>query len=112
MHNNIMVAGSRDRPPMLTTGRFAQWQSRFMRYVDTKPSGEALRKCILQGPYKLSTVIIPGQLATDESPEVKEQTVLETFSNISPKNKGHYDAAKEAIHLILAGIEDDIYSKL
>ncbi|GJV35881.1 retrovirus-related pol polyprotein from transposon TNT 1-94 [Tanacetum coccineum] len=28
MHNNIMVAGSRDRPPMLATGRYAQWQSR------------------------------------------------------------------------------------
>ncbi|GJY79194.1 integrase, catalytic region, zinc finger, CCHC-type containing protein [Tanacetum coccineum] len=48
MHNNIMVAGLRDHPPMLATRRYAQWQSRFMRYVDTKPNGEALRKCILQ----------------------------------------------------------------
>ncbi|GKA77074.1 hypothetical protein Tco_0783535 [Tanacetum coccineum] len=38
MHNNIMAAGSRDRPPMLATGRYAQWQSPFMRYVDTKPN--------------------------------------------------------------------------
>ncbi|GJY05458.1 retrovirus-related pol polyprotein from transposon TNT 1-94 [Tanacetum coccineum] len=38
MHNNIMAAGSRDRPPMLAMGRYAQWQSRFMRYVDTKPN--------------------------------------------------------------------------
>ncbi|GJS06229.1 hypothetical protein Tco_0363025 [Tanacetum coccineum] len=28
MHNNIMTDGSRDRPPMLATGRYAQWQSR------------------------------------------------------------------------------------
>ncbi|GJX76407.1 hypothetical protein Tco_0323218 [Tanacetum coccineum] len=110
MHNNIMAAGSRDRPPMLATGRYAQWQSRFMRYVDTKPNGEALRKFILQGPYKLSTVTIPGQPATNESLEVEEQTVLETFSNIRPENKAHYDAEKEAIHLILTGIMDDIYS--
>ncbi|GKE28421.1 retrovirus-related pol polyprotein from transposon TNT 1-94, partial [Tanacetum coccineum] len=27
MHNNIMAAGSRDRPPMLATGRYAQWRS-------------------------------------------------------------------------------------
>ncbi|GJT32281.1 hypothetical protein Tco_0922700 [Tanacetum coccineum] len=81
-----------------------------MRYVDTKPNGEALRKCILQGPYKLSTVIIPGQPATDESPEVEEQTILETFSNISPENKAHYDAEKEAIHFILTRIGYDIYS--
>nr|GEU67280.1 reverse transcriptase domain-containing protein [Tanacetum cinerariifolium] len=59
MHNNIMADGSRDCPSMLATGRYVQWQSRFMRYVDTKPNGDALRKCILQGPYTLSTVIIP-----------------------------------------------------
>ncbi|GJU16180.1 hypothetical protein Tco_1144146 [Tanacetum coccineum] len=95
MHNNIMEAGSRDRPPMLATGRYAQWQSRFMRYVDTKSNGDALRKFILQGPYKLSTVTIPGQPAIDESPAVKEQTVLETFSNITPENKAHYNAKKK-----------------
>ncbi|GJT50048.1 hypothetical protein Tco_0976205 [Tanacetum coccineum] len=68
MHNNIMAAGLRDRLPMLATGRYAQWQSRFMRYVDTKPNGEALRKCILQ--------------------------------------------EKEAIHLLLTRIRDEIYSTI
>ncbi|GJS76271.1 hypothetical protein Tco_0726152 [Tanacetum coccineum] len=77
MHNNIMAADSRDCPPMLASGRYAQWQSRFMRYVDTKPNGEALRKCILQGPYKISNIIIQE---------------------------------KKAIHLLLTGIRDDIYS--
>ncbi|GJU63830.1 retrovirus-related pol polyprotein from transposon TNT 1-94 [Tanacetum coccineum] len=48
MHNNIMAAGSRDRPPMLATGRHPQWQSRFLRYIDTRPNGDALRKCILE----------------------------------------------------------------
>ncbi|GJS89913.1 retrovirus-related pol polyprotein from transposon TNT 1-94 [Tanacetum coccineum] len=110
MHNNIMAVGSRDCPPMLATGRYAQWQSRFMRYVDTKPNGEALRKCILQGPYKLSNTIILGQRTTDESIEVPERTVVETFSNIFHKNKAHYDAEKEAIHLLLTGIGDEIYS--
>ncbi|GJV76634.1 hypothetical protein Tco_1508218 [Tanacetum coccineum] len=64
MHNNIMATGSKDRPPMLATGRYAQWRSRFLRYIDTRPNGDALQKCIL----------------------------------------------KEAIHLILTGIEDEIYS--
>nr|GEZ61118.1 hypothetical protein [Tanacetum cinerariifolium] len=61
-----MAAGSRDLPPMLATGRYPQWHSRFLRYVDTRPNGEALRKCIL--------------------------------------------TEKEAIHLILTGIGDAIYS--
>ncbi|GKC73661.1 hypothetical protein Tco_1119544 [Tanacetum coccineum] len=110
MHNNIMVASSRDCPPMLATGRYTQWQSCFMRYINTRPNGEALRKRILQGPYILSTVTIPDQPATDDSLAVEEQRVLETLSNISPKNKAHYDAEKELIHLLLTGIGDEIYS--
>nr|GEZ38708.1 hypothetical protein [Tanacetum cinerariifolium] len=74
MHNNIVAVGLRDRPPILATGRYAQWQSRFMRYVDTKPNDDALRKCILQGPYTLSNVTIPVQPATNDSPAVEEQT--------------------------------------
>ncbi|GJY42695.1 hypothetical protein Tco_0430908 [Tanacetum coccineum] len=83
MHNNIMLAGSRDRPPMLALGRYAQWQSRSMRYVDTRSNAEALKKCILQA--------------------------VETFSNISPENKAHYDSENEAIHLLLTGIGYEIY---
>nr|GEV57129.1 Gag-Pol polyprotein [Tanacetum cinerariifolium] len=105
-----MEAGSRDRPPMLATRRYDIWQSCFMRYVDTKPNGESLKKCILQDPDKVSNIIILGQPAIDESLEVLERIVLETFLNISPKNKAHYDAQKEAIHLLLTGIGDEIYS--
>ncbi|GJR35090.1 copia-type pol polyprotein [Tanacetum coccineum] len=60
MHNNIMAAGSRDRPPMLATGRYAQWRSRFLRYIDTRPNGDALRKCILKGPYTPTIVKTPA----------------------------------------------------
>ncbi|GJU03224.1 hypothetical protein Tco_1113562 [Tanacetum coccineum] len=83
MHNNIMAAGSRDRPPMLATRRYAQWQSRFLRYIDTRPNGDALRKCILE---------------------------VETIMNMSPENKAHFESEKEAIHLLLTGIGDEIYS--
>nr|GEV58067.1 hypothetical protein [Tanacetum cinerariifolium] len=76
MLNNIMAAGSKDRPPMLVTGRYAQWQSRFSRYIDIRPNGDALRKCILEAPYIPFTVTIP---------------------------------AKEAIHLLLNEIGDEIY---
>ncbi|GJZ40310.1 hypothetical protein Tco_0586873 [Tanacetum coccineum] len=49
VHNDIMAAGSRDRPPMLAMGRYAQWQSRFMRYVNTKPNSKELKQCIFKG---------------------------------------------------------------
>nr|GEZ63504.1 hypothetical protein [Tanacetum cinerariifolium] len=79
MHNSIMAAGSRDRPPMLAPGRYPQWRSRFLRYVDTRPN-------------------------------VPEHTTIKTPSNMSPENKAYFLAKKEAIHLILTRIGDDLYS--
>ncbi|GJX18497.1 retrovirus-related pol polyprotein from transposon TNT 1-94 [Tanacetum coccineum] len=78
MHNNIMAAGSRDHPPMLATGRYAQWQS-----------------------------LVP---ATNNTPAVPERTAVETILTMSPENKAHYESEKEAIHLLLTGIGDEIYS--
>ncbi|GJX05782.1 retrovirus-related pol polyprotein from transposon TNT 1-94 [Tanacetum coccineum] len=43
-------------------------ESRFLRYIDTTPNGDALRKCILEGPYKLTTVTIPVVPATNDTP--------------------------------------------
>nr|GEW41886.1 hypothetical protein [Tanacetum cinerariifolium] len=85
MHNNIMAAGSRDRPPMLATGRYAQSLHTFY-------------------------VIIPAIPATDYSPKVLEQTTVETLLNMSPENKELYQLEKEAIHLLLTGFGDKIYS--
>ncbi|GJX86882.1 hypothetical protein Tco_0337656 [Tanacetum coccineum] len=110
MHNNIMAAASRDRPPMPATGRYAQWQSHFLRYIDIRPNGDALRKCILKWPYTPSTVTIPVIPATDDSLKVLERTAVETILNMSPENKAHYESEKEAIHLLLTGIRDEIYS--
>nr|GEV41625.1 hypothetical protein [Tanacetum cinerariifolium] len=83
MHNNIMAASLKDHPPMLRTRRYTQWQSRFLRYIDTRPNGDALRKCILE---------------------------VETILNMSPENKAHFESEKEVIYLILTGIGDEIYS--
>nr|GEU88237.1 RNA-directed DNA polymerase, eukaryota [Tanacetum cinerariifolium] len=110
MHKNVMVVGSRDRPPMLATGRYPQWRSRFLRYIDTRPNGEALRKCILSGPYKPKTILVQAVEATDDSPAVPEHMTVEKPMNMSPENKAHFLAEKEAIHLILTGIGNEIYS--
>ncbi|GJT13465.1 retrovirus-related pol polyprotein from transposon TNT 1-94 [Tanacetum coccineum] len=110
MHNNIMAAGSRDRPPMLATGRYAQWRSRFLRYIDTRPNGDALRKCILKGPYTPTIVTTPAVPATEDSPAVPEQTTVEIVMNMTPENRAHFESKKEVIHLILTGIGDEIYS--
>nr|GEX73865.1 retrovirus-related Pol polyprotein from transposon TNT 1-94 [Tanacetum cinerariifolium] len=48
--------------------------------------------------------------ATDDSPAIPEHTTVETPMNMSPTNKAHFKEQKEAIHLILTGIKDEIYS--
>nr|GEX03584.1 hypothetical protein [Tanacetum cinerariifolium] len=76
MHNNIMAAGSRDRPPMLYTGQYAQSRPHFLRYIDTRPNGDALRKCNLEGPYTLSIVVVLAIPKIENSPAVPEHTTL------------------------------------
>ncbi|GJU05814.1 hypothetical protein Tco_1122244 [Tanacetum coccineum] len=82
MHNNIMVAGN----------------------------GEYLRKCIFEGPYKLTSVVIEAVAATVNSPEVPQHDEAETVHNMSAENKLYFQAEKEAIFLLLTGIGDEIYS--
>ncbi|GJY07430.1 hypothetical protein Tco_0374484 [Tanacetum coccineum] len=91
MHNNIMTAGSRYRPSMLATGRYAQWKSCFLRYIDTRPNGDTLRKCILEGSYKLTTVTFSVVPAIDDTLAVPERTAVETLLTMSPENKAHYE---------------------
>nr|GFA06260.1 hypothetical protein [Tanacetum cinerariifolium] len=97
---------------MLATGRYPQWHSRFLRYIDTRPNGKALRKCILSDPYKPTTVLVQAVEATDDSPSIPEHTTIETPMNMSPENKAYFLAEKEAIHLILTRIRDEIYSTI
>ncbi|GJV86162.1 hypothetical protein Tco_1526060 [Tanacetum coccineum] len=74
-------------------------------------NGDAYGSAILERvSLHSSTVIIPAVPATDNSPAVPEQTTVETILNMSPENKAHFESEKEAIHLILTGIGDEIYS--
>ncbi|GJV53730.1 retrovirus-related pol polyprotein from transposon TNT 1-94 [Tanacetum coccineum] len=110
MHNNIMAAGSKDRPPMLGPGRYSQWRSRFLRYIDTKPNGGGLKKSILSGPYVPTTVQVQAVEAAEGRPAVPQHTSVETILNMTPENKEHFQSEKEAIFLLLTGIGDEIYS--
>ncbi|GJV47442.1 integrase, catalytic region, zinc finger, CCHC-type containing protein [Tanacetum coccineum] len=51
LHNAIMEAGSKDRPPMLAPGNYVQWKSRIKRYIDTKPNSELIHYSLQNPPY-------------------------------------------------------------
>ncbi|GJT15246.1 hypothetical protein Tco_0873952 [Tanacetum coccineum] len=79
-------------------------------YIDTKGNGEYLRKCIFEGPYKLTSVVIEAVAATVNSPEVPQHDEAKIVHNMSAENKLYFQAEKEAIFLLLTGIGDEIYS--
>nr|GEX09522.1 hypothetical protein [Tanacetum cinerariifolium] len=53
LHNAIMKAGGKDRPPMLAPGNYVQWKSRIKRYIDTKPNHELNHYYLENPPYQL-----------------------------------------------------------
>ncbi|GKA15663.1 hypothetical protein Tco_0695410 [Tanacetum coccineum] len=110
MHKDIMVAGSKDRLLMLATERYAQWQSHFMRYVDTKYNKKELKKCTFDGPYVMTRVLVLAKPATETYPPIPKHTVPETYENALPETCAYIDFEAKAIHLILSVIRDDIYS--
>nr|GEY59734.1 reverse transcriptase [Tanacetum cinerariifolium] len=71
-------AGSRDRPPMLATGRYPQWRSRFLQYTDTRPNDVAAFLVHAIGNAFLVHVVA----AADDSPAIPEHTIVETPMNM------------------------------
>ncbi|GKG14635.1 hypothetical protein Tco_0354235, partial [Tanacetum coccineum] len=57
--------------------------------------GDALRKCILKGPYTPTIVTTPAVPATEDSPTVHEQTTVETVMNMTPENRAHFESEKD-----------------
>ncbi|GJR94929.1 hypothetical protein Tco_0267103 [Tanacetum coccineum] len=51
----------------------------------SRPNGDALKKCILEGPYTPTTVIIPAVPAMDNSPAVLKRTTVETVAIVVNK---------------------------
>nr|GFB99420.1 hypothetical protein [Tanacetum cinerariifolium]GFC55929.1 hypothetical protein [Tanacetum cinerariifolium] len=62
---------------------------------DTRPNGDALRKYILSGPYKPTTVLVQAVAETDDSPAIPEHTTVETPMNMSLENKARFKKKKK-----------------
>nr|GEW26584.1 ribonuclease H-like domain-containing protein [Tanacetum cinerariifolium] len=100
MHNDIMAAGSKERPPMLAPGSHAQWKSRFMRYVDTKHNIELLKKNIYKGPYVMTEVQHEDTPAKDDTARQPGRIVEKTYLNTTPDMKALIVAEQgEAINI-------------
>ncbi|GJV18787.1 hypothetical protein Tco_1367807 [Tanacetum coccineum] len=69
LHNAIIEAGGKYRPPMLAPGNYVQWKSRIKRYIDTKPNSELIHYCLANPPHIFTWVeqISPVSEASSET---------------------------------------------
>nr|GEX23956.1 hypothetical protein [Tanacetum cinerariifolium] len=109
LHNAIMGAGSKDRPPMLALGNYIQWKSRIKRYIDTKPNRELIYFCLTNPPYELGWKEKPI-LDAEGNPTIATQQVFETYQNVKQEINDQLNAEAKAVQIILTGIDNDICS--
>ncbi|GJV73373.1 hypothetical protein Tco_1493368 [Tanacetum coccineum] len=109
LHNAIMEAGSKDRPPMLAPGNYVQWKSRIKRYIDTKPNSELIHYCLQNLPYTYQWAEKTVPVAEGSS-ETTTERYMENYKNVSQDIRDQLNAKAEAVQIILTGIDNDIYS--
>nr|GEV13667.1 hypothetical protein [Tanacetum cinerariifolium] len=109
LHNAIIEAGSKDRPPMLAPGNYIQWKSRIKRYIDTKPNHELIHFCLMNPPYELGWKE-KFLLDSEGNPTTATEKVFETYKSVTQEIRDQLNAEDEAVQIILIGIDNDIYS--
>nr|GEW55901.1 hypothetical protein [Tanacetum cinerariifolium] len=109
LHNAIMEADSKDRPPMLAPGNYVQWKSRIKGYINIKPNHELIHYCLTNPPYELGW--IGKEIPISEGcPITRTERFQETYKNVSQEIHDQLNAEAEAVQIILTGIDNDIYS--
>nr|GEZ43782.1 hypothetical protein [Tanacetum cinerariifolium] len=84
LHNAIMEAGSKDRPPMLAPGDYDGKTKKF-KLLKEVPTSEG-------------------------SPITRTERVNETYKNVSQEIRDQLNGEAEAVQIILTGLDNDIYS--
>ncbi|GKE72993.1 hypothetical protein Tco_1535034, partial [Tanacetum coccineum] len=109
LHNAIMEAGCKDRPPMLAPSNYVQWKSKIKRYINTKPNNELIHYCFQNPPYKFKWTEKTVPVAEGSS-ETTTEWYIENYKNVSQDIRDQLNAEAEAFQIILSGIDNDIYS--
>ena len=101
---NVIVAGSDNRPPMLDKSNYSSSASRMLLYIRGKPNGKLLVDYVLNGPFKYGTMLIPG---TDTNPAVVRER---TYTDLTEEEKLRKSVDITATNIVLQGLPQDIYN--
>nr|GFB08586.1 hypothetical protein [Tanacetum cinerariifolium]GFB42463.1 hypothetical protein [Tanacetum cinerariifolium] len=96
LHNAIMEAGGKDRPPMLAPGNYVQWKSIIKRYINTKPNHELVHYCLKNPPYEYKWTD-KDVLVAEGSSEITNKRYIENYKNVSQNIHDQLNAEAEAV---------------
>ncbi|GKE59115.1 hypothetical protein Tco_1498300 [Tanacetum coccineum] len=105
MAENVIAAGSENRPPMLEKGMYDSWKTRIKLYIQGKENGEMLIDLIKNGPVKLLPEITVKD--TDGITNIRRP---QKVTDLSQKEKLRYDRDIRVVNIILLGLPVDIYT--
>ncbi|GJS80724.1 hypothetical protein Tco_0730605 [Tanacetum coccineum] len=95
LHNAIIEAGGKDRPPMLAPSNYFQWKSRIKRYINTKPNNELIHYCLKNPPYKFKwtekTILV-----AEGSSKTTTERYMENYKNVLEDIQDQLNAEAEA----------------
>nr|GEU48769.1 ribonuclease H-like domain-containing protein [Tanacetum cinerariifolium] len=105
---DIYVAGSENRPPMLNKDNYVPWSSRIIRYARSRPNGKMIVDSIENVPY------VRRMIATPREPglpvPVPESFNEQTDEELTETDIKRMDADDQAIQTILLGLPEDVYA--
>ncbi|GJV67582.1 hypothetical protein Tco_1483091 [Tanacetum coccineum] len=94
---DIYVAGTENRPPMLNKENYVTWSSRLLRYAKCKTNGKLIVKSITKGPYVRRMITVPGD--PGRNPPVPESAHEQTDEELTELEAKQVDANDKAIQI-------------
>nr|GEW21007.1 retrovirus-related Pol polyprotein from transposon TNT 1-94 [Tanacetum cinerariifolium] len=104
---DIYVAGSENRTPMLNKENYVPWSSRLLWYAKSRPNGRLIHNSIINGPYVRRMILEPGD--SNREVPVNETFHVQTDDELTEKELKQIEVDDQAIQTIPLGLPEDIY---
>nr|GEY53558.1 hypothetical protein [Tanacetum cinerariifolium] len=105
---DIYVAGSENRPPMLNKENYIPWSSRLFRYAKSRPNRKLIYNSIMNSPYVRR--MIPEPNDQNRNVPMNETFHQQTDDKLTEKELKQVEVDDQAIQTIILDLPEDIYA--
>ncbi|GJV09020.1 hypothetical protein Tco_1346676 [Tanacetum coccineum] len=95
---HMIVACSKNRPPMLEKSMYNSWSSRMLLYIKGKKNSRMMLESIENGPLVYPTIEENGQIRNKK------------YAKLTKQEKLQDDCDVQATNIVLQGLPPDVYS--